>query len=158
MLARRAHPQEVQIRTEALRRAPSAPHQTLSARVGLHEREQSLADGLGRVGGEALLARADRPRPTRESTGIPCEETRCSIASSRGMPLAHCTGSAVSSGRLIGTCARKAGMMIAFSAFARRTAASNERREIACPVNGSRMRRTGRGRLRAASRPFGGSQ
>ena len=49
-------------------------------------------------------------------------------------------------------------MMIAFSAFARRTAASNERREIASPVNGSRIRRTGRGRSRAGRRPCGGSQ
>ena len=52
----------------------------------------------------------------------------------------------MSSGRFIGTVARKAGMITAFSALARRTAASNERREIAWPVKGSRIRRTGRGR------------
>ena len=42
-------------------------------------------------------------------------------------------------------------MIVAFSALARRTAASNARREIAWPVNGSRMRRTGRGRSRRAA-------
>ena len=49
-------------------------------------------------------------------------------------------------------------MIVAPSALASRTAASNERFEIAWPVNGNRMRRTGRGFSRWASRPWGGSQ
>jgi hypothetical protein len=74
------------------------------------------------------------------------------------MPRAHCTGRAVSSGRFIGTIARKAGITTAFSALASRTAASKDRREIAWPLNGSRIVRTGRGRSRSARRPCGGSQ
>ena len=49
-------------------------------------------------------------------------------------------------------------MIVAFSAFARRTAASNARREMAWPVKGSRMRRTGGGRSCTASLPWGSSQ
>ena len=59
LLARRAHPQQVELRAEALGRAPGAAHEPLGARVGLDEREQALADRLRRVGREALLARAD---------------------------------------------------------------------------------------------------
>ncbi len=43
-------------------------------------------------------------------------------------------------------------MITAFSAFARRTAASNERLEIACPVKGSRMRLTAVGAVRFTRR------
>ena len=49
-------------------------------------------------------------------------------------------------------------MITAFSAFASRTAASNERREIACPVKGSRIRLTAVGAVRRERRPWGGSQ
>ena len=49
-------------------------------------------------------------------------------------------------------------MIVAFSARASRTAASNARREIAWPVNGSRIVRTGAGRSLPGLRPCGGSQ
>ena len=50
-------------------------------------------------------------------------------------------------------------MIVAFSALARRTAASNARREIAWPVNGSRIRRHRRAAVACAGRrPCGGSQ
>ena len=99
-----------------------------------------------------------RPRATRASTCTPCELAPCSIASSSGMPTAHAAGRGASSGRVLGTRARNAGMIVAFSALARRTAASKARREMAWPVKGSRMRRTGRGRSRAARLPRGRSQ
>ena len=72
------------------------------------------------------------------------------------MPNVHALGSGASSGSVRGTRARKAGMMVAFSARATRTAASKARLEISWPVNGSRMRLTGRGRLRDGRKPCGG--
>ncbi len=55
-----AYPQQVQIGSEPLSRAPGAPYQALGARIGLDQREQALAHGLRSAGGEALLARADQ--------------------------------------------------------------------------------------------------
>ena len=48
----RRDPQQVELRAEALGRAPRAPHEPLRARVGLDQREQPLADGLRQVGGQ----------------------------------------------------------------------------------------------------------
>ena len=62
---------------------------------------------------------------------MPCAPARCSIASNSGMPSLHWPGSGESSGRFRGTRARNAGMIVAFSALASRTAASKARREIA---------------------------
>ena len=49
-------------------------------------------------------------------------------------------------------------MITAFSAFARRTAASNERREMAWPVNGSRIRLTAVGATLRERRLWAGSE
>ena len=54
-----AHPQQVEVGVQALGRAPRPPHQPLRPRIGLHERQQPLADGLRGALGEALLARGD---------------------------------------------------------------------------------------------------
>ena len=71
--------------------------------------------------GEALLDRLQQRHPA--SRTAPAELCRRAGSSARS--------------------SSSAGITTAFSAFARRTAASNARREIAWPVNGSRMRRTG---------------
>jgi hypothetical protein len=57
--ARRADPQHVELRAQPLGRAPRAADEPLCARIGLHQREQPLADRLGGVGGEVVVARAD---------------------------------------------------------------------------------------------------
>src|SRR5262249_57040206 len=57
--ARATHPQQIERRAEALRGAPRAPDEALAAWIGLDEREQALADRLGRVCRDALPARAD---------------------------------------------------------------------------------------------------
>ena len=54
-LARRLHPEQVEVGPEPLRRAPGAPHQALGARLRPDQRQQPLADRLRRVGGDALL-------------------------------------------------------------------------------------------------------
>ena len=55
----RRDPQQVELRAEALGRAPRAAHEPLGARVGLDEREQPLADGLRAGRRPAILAGAD---------------------------------------------------------------------------------------------------
>ena len=57
----RRDPQQVELRAEALGRAPRAAHEPLRARVGLDQREQALADGLRPVGGQCPRA-CRRPR------------------------------------------------------------------------------------------------
>ena len=56
-LARRLHPEQVEVGAEPLRRAPGAAHQALRAGLRADQREQPLADRLRRLGGDPLLAR-----------------------------------------------------------------------------------------------------
>ena len=59
-LARRLHPEQVEAGAEPLRRAPGPPHEALRGGLRADQRQQALADRLRRLGGDPLLAGAER--------------------------------------------------------------------------------------------------
>ena len=65
-LLRRLHPEQVEVGSEPLRRAPGSPHQALRASLRANQGQDPLADRLWRVGLDPLLARV--PTRSRSTT------------------------------------------------------------------------------------------